>query len=564
MKHLFSKATANSEPQGGVFNIYYRIVIGTAAVYSLFSIFIDFRLMEDNFTTSLFINTSIFIFFIAVFTMKKFFTVWIREIVLITTCLLLLISFITSPVKQSFRETGPLIFWVNQILMMISFLTISIGSIIKMYRNIIKARNTSINTGMGNIRWMSLHVNKRINTGISNGILILFSIKNFRIINSLFGRKYGDKLIKIVADLLSPYTDEKLKVAHISGIEFCIWIEDQNEEAIYKGIENLKQEIKIKIHETGKNANVFINTSGAIYPEDGSDFNDLFCRANMAMEGTMANDQLSHCYYDPEIEEDLKTENIYTYEIQKAVENEEFNIFYQAKYDIEGNKIHGIEALARWNSPVLGNVSPSVFIPHIHTSYLTIPFTKMIIRKVMEDIALVDKNFGEDVQVSINIPPSFFHFYGMSDFIQKIIQKEGVDPGRIIFEITEDIFIKGIEDVNAKLAELNRMGIKISLDDFGTGFSSLSYIQDLQIQELKIDKSFIDQIISNEKSFILVKAICDIAKANNFSIVAEGVESEPQVKLLQQTSCDLIQGYIYSKPSALKTSKKIEIATAGI
>jgi len=136
-----------------------------------------------------------------------------------------------------------------------------------------------------------------------------------------------------------------------------------------------------------------------------------------------------------------------------------------------------------------------------------------------------------------------------------MLDQTSVDPSRITFEITEDIFIDGMAEINRIIEELQLLGIRISLDDFGTGFSSLSYIQNLPIQELKIDKSFIENIDENEKDFILVKAICDIAHSNNYMIVAEGVETEAQLRLLKQTSCDLIQGYIYSKPSRLAENK---------
>ena len=220
---------------------------------------------------------------------------------------------------------------------------------------------------------------------------------------------------------------------------------------------------------------------------------------------------------------------------------------YQAKYDLDGRLIHGFEALARWNSPSLGKVSPELFIPVIHRLNLSIPFTKLVIQKVIEDIPRIDSMYGGHKRISINIPPNFFQFSDAVPFVREILIETGVSAERLTFEITEDLSIEGIAVVK-QLVELKEMGIKISLDDFGKGYSSLSHLLKLPIQELKIDKCFIDDIHTCEKSFILVKAICEIAKANNFSVVAEGVENYAQVELLQQTSCEQIQGYIYSCP----------------
>ena len=536
------------------YNNYFTPVIIIAGLFSVFTLIIDFKFFTTHNKIIPITNTLILLFIIISYIINNYISIRNKEIILLITCLITSMNLSLSYMvidNKNYSNTDPL----NLIIMMmllISFV-ISIGSIIKIDRIHTRLERTNNITGMGNIKWISEHVNKSIREGVDSGTLLLIDVKNFRVINSIFGRVYGNTLIKILSDYLCTIIDEDHSVSHIGGIEFCLWIKNSNKKEIDTKLENMKQHFKKTVYKDGKNVNLFIHSAGVIYPDHGLDFNQLFSRANMAMEKTQIKDHNTDIFYSPEIEERLKTSNILFYEIQKAMEKGEFYVCYQEMYDMEGRMVLGLEALARCHSSVLGPLSPNTFIPIIHKLNLTIPFTDMIIESVLNDIKKIDRQYGNDVQVSINIPPLYFLSSTFFDFIREVLDKTRINPGRLTFEITEDIFIgdDGYVSFIETLEKVQVLGIKISLDDFGTGYSSLSYIQNLPINEIKIDKAFIDHICDDEKSFILVNAICDIAHANSYLVVAEGVEHQDQLMLLKQTSCDLIQGYIYSQPTRI-------------
>ena len=554
MKSLFKKNAGRCGAKS-FFSSYYGLVLCATSISLIAITIFDLVVLKRCLTQNLLVNSILLVFFGHIYIFRDKFSDRNQEVILVITCILLAVA---SSVLQSFynlKELRPVTFWFNQAVWVINFLVISIGAFKKIYTELNKPDNTSNIADLGNAGWMAEHINSRIESGVVGGTMLLVDVRNFRIINSIFGRSVGDKLIKMVADIVRPLIADDLQIAHLSGIEFCFWIENEKQEKIAAGADMLIRSIKQGLRDCGESVNLFFQSAGVVYPKDGTDFNQLFSRANMAMENNNLDEHLSPTFYCPEMEQDLISESIYIYEIQKAIENKEFYVCYQQKRNLNGTDVHGIEALARWDSELLGDVPPEVFIPLIHKSYFTNSFTELILEKVLQDVDFIDNTFGRNVNISINIPPTFFLYYRFLDLVKEKIEKTEVFPGRLTFEITEDLFIDGIEDVRHILEELQVLGIRISLDDFGTGFSSLSYLQSLPIQELKIDKSFIDHICENERNFILVKAICDIAHANDYTIVAEGVESEEQLNMLKQTSCDLIQGYLYSKPERLSAQK---------
>lgn len=547
MKQMSGK----KENQGTYYN-YYGSVIILAGLFSLFTIFVDIVYLNAFHSVLFIINLTFLLFYLIAYAIKGSISGTLKELFLIISCILIASTFLITISAMNLKKTNPTLYHINLVIMIFYFLIISIGSIVKMQQNFANLNQISNITGLGNTRWISGYVDHRIKNGVERGILLLVGIKNFRMINSIYGREFGNDLILIFAEHLRPYISEQIQGAHLGGIEFCLWIERENRERLLSELGTVQREIRDQVRAGGEGINLFFHTAGVIFPDHGINFNQLFARANMAMEKTLVNGQSSHLFYRPDIELNFKRENFYSYEIQKSLENGDFYMSYQKKYNMSGTEIHGVEALARCHSPVLGEISPEVFIPIIHTLCLTDLFTEMIIELVLKEMGDIKEAYGENIQVSINIPPSFFHYYNLFSFLEGVLYETNVNPMFLIFEITEDIFIDDFEVVNEKIKKIQDLGIEISLDDFGTGFSSFAYMQNLPIQELKIDKSFIDRIADCEKSFVLVKAICDIARANNYRVVAEGVEREDQVVRLRETTCDMVQGFIYSKPKRLK------------
>lgn len=473
-----------------------------------------------------------------------------REIVLLSICLLLIGAFFLVPVEVRSGDASSLLSLYRTGGPVVNLLFISVFAILKMFSERKKSSRFNPITGLGNENWMEDFVNGRIKAGAVRGTLGLMDVRNFRIINSIFGRIFGDELIKKVSEIILYKKDEGTVIAHLGGIEFCFWTETDETEIIRR-IELAVPHIKQAVCGGSENFDLIIKNSIAVFPGDGANFNELLCKANIAMEAILLKPQRLIALYEPSMERDFKAENAYVYEINRALENNEFYICYQEKRSLGGAEVHGLEALARWDSKLLGTVSPAVFIPIIQKAGLAMRFTEMIIKKVFNDIPDIINSFGSGVSASINIPPSYFQNESFVNLVTDLVAVSDVEPRQITFEITENAFIEDLGLVNDIVRRLSGAGFRISLDDFGTGYSSLSYLHNLPVQELKIDKSFIDRIEESDRSFAFVKAICDIGKANDFTVVAEGVETENQLELLGRTSCDLIQGYIYSKPRRL-------------
>ena len=255
--------------------------------------------------------------------------------------------------------------------------------------------------------------------------------------------------------------------------------------------------------------------------------------------------------YEDEMYAQLEKESKITSLAELAIHSNEFLVYYQEKVDVTTQKVVGVESLSRWYSKELGFVSPAEFIPVLHKSNLMILFTNMVLRKVVDDIEKIYSLYGEDVSVSINISPISFFSDNFVSSLQSLIESSKIKASSIVLEITEDVFISDFEVVQAKILELKNLGVKISLDDFGTGYSSLNYLSKIQFDEIKVDKSFVDNVHLDETAYSLFDAIVKIAKSLNCNVVAEGVETAEQVKVIEKSGCNIIQGYIYSKPKPL-------------
>ena len=237
--------------------------------------------------------------------------------------------------------------------------------------------------------------------------------------------------------------------------------------------------------------------------------------------------------------------------LEKAVEHNEFSVVYQSKVNMRTKETVGVEALSRWETANIGEVSPEVFIEKLTKLNLIIPFSKKIITQILSDIPRLKREINPELLVSINISPVMFLEHNFVEYIMNALAEQQVEPGSIILEITEDVFVDDAEKIKQVFTELRSHGIGVSLDDFGKGYSSLSYISSFEFTEIKVDRVFIENICNDKRSYSLFQSICSIAAAYNYKVVAEGVEREDQISTILGAGCDIAQGYYFSKPKAL-------------
>ncbi len=386
--------------------------------------------------------------------------------------------------------------------------------------------------------------------GVS-GFFLLFNIKGFRIINSLLGQEVGDEVLAILGTLFRSYSSRSVLVARLESDEFAGWVEGWDEQTLDDRIIEFHTDFYNRLPQRLISPRIEFFISVVAFPEEAASTDECFRKAGIALRYAKDSGSTGVMRFYPPMMENMEAELRMRKLLERAIENQDFQIHYQNKINLKTGLISGAEALARWNSPELGSVSPSDFVPVLNKYQLMIPFGKIIFEKILVELPLLKEKIGQDISVAINISPLFFLKPGFADYIIDTINAHNIVAKQVTLELTEDVFIEDISKIGRIITRLRVAGIKISLDDFGKGFSSLHYMSRITLDELKVDKSFVDDICCDKKSFGLFSSICNLAQILDFKVVAEGVESQEQVDELKKTTCDMVQGFFFARPEPL-------------
>lgn len=385
----------------------------------------------------------------------------------------------------------------------------------------------------------------------TEGWISLFSIRGLNLINSIYGSEVGDRVIKHIGQHLSDCAKEGELIAKTGGNEFIWYSKTIDPEVILNRILLLTESIHNSHEDADIPTKLNFNTGYASIDHDYIGVAKIMQKASLALEQSKSSKISSITRYDQLLEDQFRNEEEMRRLLLKAIENNEFYISYQEKRDCIMGRVIGLEALARWDSPELGSVSPADFVPVIEKSNLSLIFGNMIIRRVLDEYERLRSNYDELVTVSINISPVHLASDEFSSFIIRETLSRGIKPEQVVLEITEDSLIEDFEGVSETLYTLRKVGYKISLDDFGTGYSSLSYLARLGFDELKIDKSFVQRLGQDDRTGNLIRAIINLKDTYGISIVAEGVETECQSRTLLDLGCSVHQGFLFSRPTPL-------------
>jgi len=389
------------------------------------------------------------------------------------------------------------------------------------------------------------------------GYLLLFNIRGLNLINSIYGSEVGDRVIKHIAQILSDEKSADEVVAKTGGNEFVLYCASSSLEEMAARIFGLAEIINKHYDDHDIPTKLNFNAGYAQIEPVYSNIAEVLQKASMALEQAKNHKKLNVMRYDSQFEERFRNEEAIRNLLVNAIENKEFYISYQEKQDCTVDRTVGVEALARWNSPILGNVPPNMFIPIIEKANLSIIFGNMIICTVLDEYFTLIEKYESDISVSINISPTHLASPDFKEFVIEETLKRTINPRNITLEITEDSLIENIDTIAEVLFELRSLGFKISLDDFGTGYSSLSYLSKLGFDELKIDRSFIQQLNDDQKTGTLIRTIINLKDTYGISIVAEGVETQMQSDILIDFGCNVHQGFLFSKPTPLVAPKKL-------
>jgi len=378
--------------------------------------------------------------------------------------------------------------------------------------------------------------------------LLLIDMDDFKLVNDSFGHDAGDKLIKAVGDLLSRSLRRADTVARLGGDEFAVIVEsiDGVDDAISIA-DNLstilEHNVRLDEQETFTGASIGI----ALYPDDGEDARTLLKNADTALFRAKENGRHCFQFYKPEMSvnamERLELEN----SMRKALDEDQFVIFYQPTIDIHKNEIVGVEALLRWDHPDKGIIKPSDFIPLAEDCGLIVPIGEKLIRIVAKQLRVWKDEGIEDQNVSINIAPRQFRDMDILALFKEVIHENELEYSNFSIEVTESALINNVGEVETVLNTLSGLGMTIALDDFGTGFASLAYLKDYPVDIVKIDRMYIDGTPDSREDTAIVEAIAGLTRGLRLRLLAEGIENERQLQMLKGLGCQLAQGYYWSK-----------------
>ena len=383
--------------------------------------------------------------------------------------------------------------------------------------------------------------------------LLFIDLDRFKPINDSMGHPVGDQVLKEVAKRLSNAIRPQDLVARIGGDEFTVIMSGltDTEEAVMESVEvseriltQLVQPFKIEDRQLYLSCSVGV----ALFPENADSGMDLLKNADTAMYHAKAMGKNNVQFYAENMNahamERLELEN----NLHLALRRNEFELFYQAQWDTIENKICGIESLLRWRRPGFGVVGPDTFIPVIEETGLIVPIGEWVLRTACEQIIDWQEAGFIVPKLSVNLSARQFKDAQMLDRICRIVDETGVDPELIELELTESILMDDVDRALAVLNEARAMGFQLSIDDFGTGYSSLSYLKQFPVNNLKIDKSFINNLPDNQEDAQITRTIVAMANNLGLGVIAEGVEKQEQQAFLQQVGCHKVQGYMYSYP----------------
>lgn len=376
--------------------------------------------------------------------------------------------------------------------------------------------------------------------------LIMINIDNFKNVNENFGPKIGDLVLKDISLRLKSFQDINDALIRNSGDEFFFIKRNTNTEYLKKLAQEIINKLSGKYGVNNYTCIVSVSIGISQFPKDGKSFEDIKKYADIAMHEAKKEKKIYYLFEDT-IKEKYLRRSLIEQELKMALTNNEIYMMYQPQINKDGS-LHGVEALVRWENSKLGFVPPDEFIKIAESSEIMCDIGDFVINTSLREMKQLQEKINQSFQLSINISIKQFSQIGFYKKLFDSIDKREFNKLLITLEVTESLFINDIESILKILNSIKKRKLQISLDDFGTGYSSLSLLKKLPIDELKIDKSFIDDITTDENAKNMVQSIILLGKQLKMVVLAEGIEQEEQKNLLDLFGCDIYQGYYFAKP----------------
>lgn len=407
-------------------------------------------------------------------------------------------------------------------------------------------------TGLPNRRLLAVRLKQTLKAAEESGkktAVFFIDLDGFKDVNDSLGHSVGDALLKDVSSRLETALPPRALLSRHGGDEFVAVMANQEDEQ--QAIQFCQQILKCfatPFDLCDEHVSMSVSIGVTIAPDQGLDADKLISNADMAMYQAKQKGKNTYEFFNTAKDDEAYHRLTVRNQLNAALENEEFELYFQPKICLESGSIKGAEALIRWRTPTGEFRSPMEFIPIAEESGQIIPISRWVIERCCRHLNEWKQDLDDDFVLALNISAKHFQKGQLQTDVAEVLKKLNIDPSKIELEVTETAIMDDLDLAVETLNELKKFGIRTAIDDFGTGQSSLSYLRKLPIEILKIDKSFIDEILTSQEDRTLVKGIIDMVHALGIEVVAEGVENHQMAELLQDMNCDQVQGYHYCKP----------------
>ncbi len=409
------------------------------------------------------------------------------------------------------------------------------------------------------------HAAQRSQRGQNNFAVLFLDLDRFKVVNDSLGHNAGDKLLVGIAERLQHCVRPQDTVARLGGDEFAILLESMNETGAHAIAERIQLSLKTPFDLDGRDVQTTVSI-GITLSKDIADPEQLLRNADVAMYHAKNSGRARYAMFDTSMHDKVIETMQLEVEFRNALDNNEFRLHYQPLVDLHTGHISGVEALVRWYHPTKGIIPPGSFIPIAEDTGMISALDAWVLNEACRQVKLWQEVFNRDLTVSVNLSTKNFRLHDLADKVLATLENTGLMPTCLKLEITESVLMDNLEAGLNQLQRLREAGIGLQIDDFGTGYSSLSYLHQLPLDSLKIDRSFIWQLddAKKNKNGAIVQTIISLARSLSLSVVAEGIETEEQLRVLETLGCDYGQGFLFAKPlpapeleSLLKTNKAL-------
>ncbi|WP_323750616.1 putative bifunctional diguanylate cyclase/phosphodiesterase [Marinobacter sp.] len=415
-----------------------------------------------------------------------------------------------------------------------------------------RLESTDTLTGLANRRFFMedlAHTLSIADRQLRQVALVMIDLDRFQVLNDTLGHQFGDELLIKIAERLNSLSSETILVAYSGGDEFMICHQQMND---IDGVIHLLGEIKQCFAEPfkvlGQVHQVTATMGVAVYPQSGHDADTLLRNADIALYRAKDQGRNTYQFYTEGMQEKEMMRLELDKDLSEALANDEFVLHYQPQLNLDTGEINNVEALIRWQHPTRGLLSPMEFIPLAEESGRITEIGRWVVLAACRQLARWKGTPCEHLRIAVNLSGRELEDATLVDHVRDTLAAENVAPHMLELELTEEIFIQNIAQNRSQLSQLHQLGTRLAIDDFGVGYSSLGYLRDFPVDLLKIDRSFITNVTERHDDAVITRAVINLAHNLGIQVVAEGVETEDQLSFLQAHKCNLVQGYLISRP----------------